>query len=498
MKKLLLCLALLLCACQKKEEVVSNENSSIVYEIFPYSFYDTDENGVGDLKGITEKLDYIQSLGAGYIWLTPITKSPTYHKYDVVNYMEVDPMFGNLEDFDTLVSEAEKRNIGIVFDLVLNHTSSQHPWFIQAKEDVQNNRCEEEGNMCDWYNFSSEKKTGYTSMGKNQYYESVFWSEMPDLNLDNEEVRQEIEKIVKFWIDHGVAGFRLDASLHYYGGNATKNNEFLTWLEEMIHSYDEDSFLVSEVWSDTSTIRTHYESGFDSFFNFPASGTTGSIVSSIRGEEGATLASWMVRYHNTILEKNPEAIDSVFLSNHDQGRSGAFFANNPEKAKLMASVLLLSPGRVYMYYGEEIGMLGSGDDPNKRLAMLWDTQDKTGIPYNPPGANYSSQIDSSVKDQLKDSNSLLNHYKKIASIRNKSTLYETGKIEAINVNNETIYAMKIYENDQALYVIHNFSGETQTISWNQQYASYDTTNSQNHVKDEQITLAGYSSVVLYE
>lgn len=151
-----------------------------------------------------------------------------------------------------------------------------------------------------------------------------------------------------------------------------------------------------------------------------------------------------------------------------------------------------------MYYGEEIGMLGSGDDPNKRLAMLWDTQDKTGIPYNPPGANYSSQIDSSVKDQLKDSNSLLNHYKKIASIRNKSTLYETGKIEAINVNNETIYAMKIYENDQALYVIHNFSGETQTISWNQQYASYDTTNSQNHVKDEQITLAGYSSVVLYE
>ena len=218
-KKILLCLALLLCGCQTKQEVVSNENSSIVYEIFPYSFYDSDSNGVGDLKGITSKLDYIQSLGAGYIWLTPISQSPTYHKYDVVDYMSIDTIFGTIDDFDNLVSEANNRNIGIIFDLVLNHTSSKHPWFKQAQSDLLNNRCEEEGNMCNWYNFSTEKKANYTLMGGGYYYESGFWSEMPDLNLDEPKVRDEIEKIVKFWIDHGVSGFRLDAPYHYYNGN---------------------------------------------------------------------------------------------------------------------------------------------------------------------------------------------------------------------------------------------------------------------------------------
>ena len=495
-KKILLCLALLLCGCQTKQEVVSNENSSIVYEIFPYSFYDTDSNGVGDLKGITSKLDYIQSLGAGYIWLTPISQSTTYHKYDVVDYMSIDKQFGTMEDFDELVSEAKNRNIGIVFDLVLNHTSSNHPWFEQAQDDLLKNRCNEEGNMCNWYNFSKEKKTGYTIMGGGYYYESVFWSGMPDLNLDEPAVRDEIEKIVKFWIDRGVSGFRLDAPYHYYNGNFTKNNEFLTWLEGVIKKYDENSFLVGEVWSDTGTILNHYESDFDSFFNFAGSSSNGRIVSSIRSGNGEGLANWFVTYNQNMKEINPDAIDSVFLSNHDQGRSGAFFGKQIEKTKLMTSVLLLAPGRVYVYYGEEIGMLGSGDDPNKRTPMLWSSEDKTGMTYNPPGVNYSNQVDTSVEIQDKDKESLLNHYRKVANIRNKSTLYETGKIESIKVD-ESIYAMKFYDDNDSLIVYHNFSEEVKTITIDYEFNSFDTTNKQNKIKNNTLTIQPLSSVVVY-
>lgn len=496
MKKLLLCLALLLCGCQSNKEI-SNENSSIVYQIFPYSFNDSDGNGVGDINGITSKLDYIQSLGTGSIWLTPISESPTYHKYDVIDYMSIDPLFGTIEDFDKLVEEANERNIGIVFDLVLNHTSSKHPWFIQAKEDLLNNRCDEEGSMCNWYNFTTEKKNGYTMLGSGYYYESGFWSEMPDLNLDEPKVREEIEKVVQFWIEHGVSGFRLDAPYHYYGGNASKNNEFLSWLETTVKKYKEDAFIVGEVWADTSTILKHYESGVDSFFNFSGSGTSGKIVSTIRSKNGSALANWFVNYNKNLDALNENAIDSVFLSNHDQGRSGAFFGNQIEKTKLMGSVLLLAPGRVYVYYGEEIGMLGSGDDPNKRMPMLWSNEDKTGIPYNPPGVNYTNQVDTSVEEQLKDKESLLNHYKFVASIRNKSTLYETGQLEHVDVNNNSIYAMNLYNDEESILVIHNFSEEEQSIEINVDSKDMDSTNKNNKLKGNTLTLQPLSSSVIY-
>lgn len=496
MKKIILCLVLLLCGCQAKEEV-SNKNSSIVYQIFPYSYHDSDGNGVGDLKGIINKLDYIQSLGAGSIWLTPISESPTYHKYDVVDYMSVDPIFGTIEDFDLLVKEASHRNIDIVFDLVLNHTSSMHPWFIQAKQDVLNNRNDEESKS-KWYNFTTENKTGYTMLGKGYYYESEFWSEMPDLNLDEPKVRDEIEKIVQFWINHGVKGFRLDAPYHYYGGNASKNNEFLSWFEGVVKKYDKDAFVVGEVWADTSTIQRHYESGLDSFFNFTAAGTSGKIVSAIRNKNGSSLANWFVDYNQSIRSVNKEAIDSVFLSNHDQGRSGAYFGNQVEKTKLMGSVLLLAPGKSFIYYGEEIGMLGSGEDPNKRLPMIWSIKDKTGIPNNPPGVTNSKKQDyTSVEDQLKDKDSLLNHYKQVASIRNKSTLYETGKLEYIDVNNKSIYAMKLYNDQESIYVIHNFSDQEQTIKINVESKEMDSTHKKNKLKGNTLTLQPLSSSVIY-
>lgn len=499
MKKALLCL-LLAATCLSGctyEEAVSNENSSIVYEIFPSSFYDTNADGVGDINGIIQKLDYIQSLGAGSIWLTPISDGESYHLYDVTNYMDIDPLLGTLEDFDQLIIEAEKRNIRIIVDLVLNHTSSKHPWFIEAKKDDLNNECEKPGSKCQWYNFSNENGNGKTHLGNGIYYESGFWSEMPDLNLDNQEVRLEIEKIIKFWIDRGIGGFRLDAVYHYFAGNAEKNNEFLNWLNEIIDKSGKEIFIVGEVWSDQNTILNHYASGIDSFFNFPCSNTDGKIVNAIRKQSGNSLAVWMQEHTNKIKAINPEGVDSFFLSNHDQGRSGAYFSNDIEKTKLMASTLMFAPGKVFLYYGEEIGMLGSGEDPNKRLAMLWQQENKEGIPYNPPGADYSKQRETSVADQQKDPNSLLNFYCDAASIRNKSTLYEKGTPKAIDTGNNSIFMMQFEKDADSLIVVHNFSEIEQNIEIQEEISSVDSLDKNNRFKEGLLTMQPYSTSILY-
>lgn len=499
MKKALVCLLLaatFLSGCMHNGGTVSNENSSIIYEIFPSSFYDSDGNGVGDLNGITEKLDYIQSLGAGAIWLTPTTDGASYHLYDVTDYMNIDPALGTMEDFERLAKEAEKHNIEIIMDLVLNHTSSKHPWFIEAKQNVINGTCDVEGAKCDWYVFSNQKGSGYTALGNGMYYESGFWSEMPDLNLDNEEVRAEIKKIVEFWMEKGVSGFRLDAVLHYYGSNAEKNREFVGWLCDVIHAVDETSFVVGEVWADQGTILNHYGTGMSSYFNFPASNTDGRIVTSIRKQSGEALAGWFADYHTKLKAVDENAVDSVFLSNHDQGRSGAFFGNDAAKTELMVSTMMFSPGKVFLYYGEEIGMLGSGNDPNKRLGMLWQSDSKEGIPFNPTGSDYSSQRDTSVADQEKDEASLLNFYRKAANIRNKSTLYEFGNVEAVETGNTAIYMMKIFDEHDTILVVHNYSDIQQVVEFKGEAASADHLQN-NSVKGNTLTMEPFSTTIIY-
>lgn len=499
MKKALVCLLLaatFLSGCLADKEAVSNENSSIVYEIFPSSFYDSDGNGVGDLNGITSKLDYVQSLGAGAIWLTPYTDGASYHLYDVTDYLNVDPLLGTMEDFEKMEAEAQKRSIDIYMDLVINHTSSQHPWFIEAKKNVVNGTCAQEGSKCDWYKFSKEPGTGYSALGGGWYYEALFWSEMPDLNLENPEVRAEIQKAVEFWMDKGVDGFRLDAVLHYCGSNASANKEVLQWLTNIIHAKNPEAFVVGEVWADQGTIMNHYGSGMTSFFNFPASNSDGRIVNNIRKQSGAVLASWLADHNVKIKEVDENAVDSVFLSNHDQGRSGAFFGNDISKTQLMVSTLMFAPGKVFLYYGEEIGMLGSGIDQNKRLGMLWQSDSKEGIPYNPSGADYTAQRDTSVANQEKDKTSLLNFYRLAASIRNKSTLYELGSVEAVDTGNDAIYMMKFSDDASALYVIHNYSDIEQTVQVDGQIHSVDHLQS-NALKDGVLTMLPFSTSIVY-
>ncbi len=498
MKKIVVILIVMcLLGCQPQTSIVSNENSSIYYQIFVGSFYDSNEDGIGDLKGITAKLPYLNQLQIEGIWLTPIHPSDTYHKYDVKDYYEIDADFGTMEDFEQLIQEAEKYNIDIIIDLVLNHTSSEHPWFIEAKTQAMNYQCDSSDSKCDYYHFYSEAQNHTVKIQENLYYEAVFTDTMPDLNLDNSEVRAHIEDIATFWLDKGVAGFRLDAAMHYYA-QSSKTNEFLSWFESMVKQVNPDAFLVGEVWSDAQTIYTHYESGIDSLFNFPASSTDGKIVTNIRNGNGESLATWFDNHDQELHTIDEDITDSIFISNHDQGRSGGFFKAFEEKQRLLIDVLLLSKGKIFLYYGEEIGMLGSGNDPNKRLPMLWGDKNEEGLCNYPPGSDYTNQIETSVQSQLEEDDAMLNHYLEAITLRNQYACFESGAITKLEVEDSALYAMLHESEDEKIIVLHNFSDQSVQYTIPYDYIKSDSLNDfeANKIENNIAKLAPYSSMVI--
>jgi len=470
----------LMVGCGKKENKINiiDDDYRNYYEIFVRSFYDSDGDGIGDIKGIIEKLDYLndndyetkKDLGIDGIWLMPIMPSPTYHKYDVTDYYSIDPQYGTMEDFEQLIEKCEERGIKVIIDLVVNHSSAKHPWFLSAKKSLpiepcgqevctHEELCREHNKYIDYYNFSQERKSGYHSVGmpSGWYYEGVFWDQMPDLNLDNPEVRNEIEDIGKFWLEKGVAGFRIDACTSFYTGNTTKNVEFLKDFNDRMEGYKEDVYIVGEVWADANTVSQYYKSGADSFFNFPFADTTGRIVSTIRGRKGAAFSKALEDWQKKIKAIDKSAIDAPFVSNHDNGRSAGFLAQNEVSMKMAASLYQMMPGNTFIYYGEEIGMIGSGRDENKRLPMLWSTTDKKGITNAPPNADYKGTIDTGVAEQEKDENSLLQFYKDIIRIKNENPEIQRGEITSIYLGNEAVCAYSLEYEGSKVYVIHNLA-----------------------------------------
>ena len=493
MKKifLALCLCLVVCGCNANDEVYKNEGG-VVYEIFVASFNDSNGDKIGDLNGIVQKLEYLEDLGVEQLWLMPIHPSSSYHKYDVEDYYAIDKDYGTMTDFENLIVEANKHGISIIMDLVLNHSSNRNPWFITASANAQKGTCSLENSKCDWYHFSNTAQAGYTRINDNVYYESVFSSSMPDLNLDNFEVREEIEKIVKFYLDKGVKGFRLDAPMHYYGGNVSKNVEFLDWFNSLVKSIDEDAYIVGEVWTAQSSVKEYYASGVDSFFNFTFADSKGLIVSNIRSKNGANLASLMVSHNEDITRINENGINAIFLSNHDQGRSASYFTEDAQR-KLAASVYLLSVGKPFIYYGEEIGMRGSGKDENKRLAMLWgDGSDCK----SPTGNDYTSQIDSSVKEQMSDKESLWNHYKSVLNIRNRNAFLTHAKSKVYDTGNTSIFGMIAYDEEHEILIFHNFSNEIVEFEVDDVYMMQSSLHAKNKMKNGSVSMQPYSTIVL--
>lgn len=447
------------------------DNYRVWYEIFVYSFCDSDGDGIGDLKGVTGKLDYLQELGINGIWLMPIHPSPSYHKYNVSDYRAIDPAYGTMEDFRELLAQCGKRNIRVILDLVVNHTGSDHAWFTAACEYLRTlGDAEPNAQDCpyvDYYNFSREFRTGYTQVpGADWYYESRFSPDMPDLNLGSDAVRAEIRDIMDYWLGLGVSGFRVDAAKEFYSGQTDANIEVLSWLQQTLRGLKEDAYLVAEVWDSFDQVNRYYESGITSIFNYPFGDSTGKIIKVIRGAGNAatvtTFATALEKADKAYLGANPDYIDAPFLSNHDVGRIAGFCGGDAAKTKLAGAMNLLMSGSAFLYYGEEIGMTGSGNDPSKRAPMYWNAARDSGTTQPPPECVLPESYPfGSLEEQRFDDDSVYNYYRQLIAIRQAIPAISHGRTTAETaLNTGCVSAFRKTWGEESCIVLMNISPET--------------------------------------
>ena len=425
-----------------------DDNYRVFYEIFVYSFCDSDGDGIGDLQGVISKLDYLEELGINGIWFMPIHPSQSYHKYDVRDYYAIDPDYGTMEDMEQLLAECEKRGINVITDLVLNHTGDDHEWFLTACDYLRSlpAGAEPDLNACPYvgyYYFSREQGSGYHAVtGSEWYYEGKFSPDMPDLALANEAVRAEITDIMQFWFDKGVSGFRLDAAKEFYSGSVTANVEVLSWIQQTATSIKEDAYLVAEVWEDFGQVTNYYKSGITSLFNFPFGNTNGKVPAVVRAAGTASTVSSFAKAleqaDKAYGESNPNYIDAPFVSNHDVGRIAGFVARDPLKMKMAGAMNVLMSGSCFIYYGEEIGMTGAGNDPSKRAPMYWNAERNNGVTNPPPGCELPDSYPlASAEEQRVDDGSLYNYYRQIIALRKAMPVISHGRTTAeaaLNVN----------------------------------------------------------------
>lgn len=453
----------------EQELQIVDDNYRNYYEIFVYSFYDSDGDGIGDLNGVTQKLDYIQDMGFNGIWLMPVFQSTTYHKYDITDYMQIDSEYGSTEDMQNLIEECHKRGIRIILDFVMNHTSSQHLWFTQACEYLEQlprgaEPDEQECPYVGYYHFANEQKQDYYQVKNTDwYYEGVFWSEMPDLNLENEQLRAELEQIASYWIGMGIDGFRMDAAMHFEENDATTNTEILNWFYEYCLSQNPDFYMVSEVWANEATVADYYASGTPSMFNFDLADKEGKLIKAARGTyKAANLVQSMLKYQTDFAAKNPDYIDAPFITNHDMGRVANALRNDSDDLKMAGGLLMTLSGNPFVYYGEEIGMSSAGTkDENKRLPFIWSDTDTAGMTKGPKDADAGiTSAFAGVEEQQADLDSILNYYKRALRLRNENPELARGTIEAVETlcDGHQAVITKTWE-DSTIAIVYNISDE---------------------------------------
>ena len=462
--------ALLLCGCgAHKQKMSESDNVRTYYEVFVYSFCDSDGDGIGDLAGLDSKLDYISDMGFTGIWLMPVCSAMSYHKYDTTDYESIDRQYGTMADYEKLIKDCHARGIKVINDLVINHTGSEHPWFIRAAEYLKENpgvtieKAEEECPETGYYNFVSESRAGYQKLDNTSwYYEARFSKKMPDLNLDNETVRSSIRDIMKFWIDKGTDGFRLDAAKDYYTGNTDRNTEMLSFLQKTAKALDPDVYMVAELWDSYDKIIKYYRSGITSIFNYPFGNSDGQIVKTLRGAGNSgrvsKYAENLEKAEKAYSSSNPSFIDAPFLSNHDTGRIEGFMSGDEDKVKLAGAMNLFMSGTAFVYYGEELGMSGSGNDPSKRAPMYWSGTDKTGMTLPPPGCASCDNPFGAYDTQKNDSRSVCSYYKEAIRIRNAEPAISHGATACEDaLNRDCISAVRKSYGGNSCIILMNIS-----------------------------------------
>lgn len=472
---------------KEKEPEIIDDKYRTYYEVFLYSFADSDGDGIGDIRGLIDKLDYINDgddttdtdLGCNGIWLMPVMPSTTYHKYDVTDYEDIDAEYGDLDDFKELVAECHKRGIRLIIDLVMNHTSSKHPWFEAACDYIEGlggaEPSEAECPYFGYYNFTREPKGDvYYEVGDTGwYYEAQFWSEMPDLNLENQAVQDEFDGITSFWMDLGVDGFRLDAAGEYETGQTTKNIEILSWFHSMVEEKNADAYIVAEVWQDLDTYAKYYESGIDSCFDFAFANADGIIADSLKKTAGYNASSYgnaAANVQKKLAAYNADYIDAPFYTNHDMARSAGYYSGDYSEnmTKISGAMNLFMSGNVFLYYGEELGMKGSGKDENKRAPMYWsdagDGKTAEGMCHGPEGMDAIKMKYGSLEEQKDDPDSVYNFYRAVIKLRNAYPEIARGQVTFLkDLSDENVCVLKKTWNDRELVIAFNLSEQAETV-----------------------------------
>lgn len=439
-------------------------NDDVFYEIFVRSFYDSNGDGIGDFNGITQKLDYLNDgdphtdtdLGITALWLMPIYPSPSYHGYDITDYRAVNPQYGTMDDFKHLLNEAHKRGIKIIIDFVINHTSDQHPWFINSASGPG-------AAKRNWYIWSSNDP-GYAGPWGQQvwyekngsYYYAIFWSGMPDLNYGNKDVTAEIEDIAQYWYkDIGIDGYRMDAAQYLVesGQNQANTDATRAWWRNFYafqKNLDPGLMSVGEVWISTADVVPYTGKGLDYCFEFDLAS---ALVNSVKSGNPEGLKNKL----QEVVDSYPPLQYGVFLTNHDQNRVMDELGQDVRKARLAAGILLTLPGIPYIYYGEEVGMLGTKPDENIRRPMQWSGDTNGGFTSGTPWEALNTNFNEfNVNTMSADSSSLWNVYRRFIHLRAGNEALREGDYTGVESGNSYVLAYLRSTPDESLLVIHNF------------------------------------------
>lgn len=475
---------------------------AVFYQIYMPSYADSNGDGYGDFKGMTQKLDYLQNLGIKGIWLTPFLKSPKVDNgYDVADYYEVDPTYGNKGDFDTFLNEAHKRGIKVIIDMVFNHTSTESKWFQESRKSKDNPYRDyyiwkdEPNNWESFFGGTAWEKDSLT----NQYYYHKFDKRMADLNWSNPKVVTEIQNVLRFWLDAGVDGFRLDVINFLTTNGITHDNPMkdgkqdhsndidqqgvknaMRIIKSTVNEYD-NRFIVGEIGSDKIEVLKQYQSQdlLDVVFNF----NFGSIKEFSTKRIFDELQS---------MEKNMSNYPTLFFGSHDMPRMIDRLANgNPEKAIALTALILTAKGVPFIYYGEEIGMhniisqnidemvdiqgrthyklalekgknhieaLAEGNEHNRdksRSPMQWNANSFAGFSNKKTWIKINSDYKKTNVAVLEtQKNSILNSYKKLIALRNKEKVLQYGTYENLESSNDQILFTRSFEGEKITVIIN--------------------------------------------
>jgi len=452
---------------------------AVFYEVFVRSYQDSNGDGTGDLRGLLSRLDHLNDgdpattsdLGVDALWLMPVFESPSYHGYDVVDYRAVERDYGTLDDLDALVAAAHARGMKVVVDLVLNHTSVDHPWFRESVRSPDSPRR-------DFYLWSPTD-LGWTQPwnpeggscwvpARGAFYYALFWRGMPDLNYRTRAVREEAKAIASFWLERGVDGFRLDAARHLVENGPGRDlvdtpETHAFWKEFAAHvrKVKPDAVLVGEVWTDPAVVATYYGSAapgtrgdeLDLLFDFELAG---SILAGVKAGDASGIAATLELVRRTY---PPGASDAPFLSNHDQVRVATALDGDARGLALVAAILLTVPGSPFLYYGEEIGMRnGDGrEDPWKRTPMAWTAGPGAGFTTGEPWIELApGAAEASVAAQSGDPSSLLSRYREILRARRGSAALRRGDLRILPAGPGTLAFLRRAGGETVL-VVHNLS-----------------------------------------